>query len=210
MSTSSNQATIDDKSSDTVFSKKTFDPFAALNYISATTVQWSLICAFLHLIQLFVLPGVKGLQKRLSVSLSLANAAVFSVFTFLALRSRVFSPLDNPRSSVLPDDPVFKKRAVPTWMPPPLVMLSVICCLSYAVSIHVPLKAFPIAWSVITVLRATSTVLVYLRTDTLLCWPVFAMALHLSLGDTWNTINNVEVRRLPFFLLPPCNPPMSM
>eukprot|EP01035_Chromulina_nebulosa_P031899 gene31899-42550_t len=113
MSTSSNQATIDDKSSDTVFSKKTFDLFAALNYISATTVQWSLICAFLHLIQLFVLPGAKGLQKRLSVSLPLANATVFSVFTFLALRSRVFSPLDNPRSSVLPDDPVFKKRAVP-------------------------------------------------------------------------------------------------
>ena len=48
-------------------------------------------------------------------------------------------------------------------------------------------------WSGITVLRAASTVLVFLRTDTLLCWPVFAMALHLSLGDTWNTINNVEV-----------------
>eukprot|EP01036_Dinobryon_divergens_P031293 gene31293-40663_t len=173
MSTSSNQA-IDEKSSDPAFSKKTFDPFAALNYISATTVQWSLICAFLHLIQLFVLPGVKGLQKRLSVSLPLANAAVFAVFAFLALRSRIFSPLDNSRPSALPDDPVFKKRAVPTWMPPRL--------------------AFPIVWSVITVLRAASTVLVYLRTDTLLCWPVFAMALHLSLGDTWNTINNVENR----------------
>jgi tryptophan-rich sensory protein len=67
-----------------------------------------------------------------------------------------------------------------------------------SVSLSLPLKAFPIVWSAITVLRAASTVLVYLRTNTLLCWPVFAMALHLSLGDTWNTINNVEVRRASF------------
>ena len=55
-------------------------------------------------------------------------------------------------------------------------------------------------WSVITVLRAASTVLVFLRTNTLLCGPVFAMALHLSVGDTWNTINNVEVSRGPSHL----------
>ena len=78
MSTSNNQAIEIEKSFATSFSKKTFDPMAMLNYIAATTVQWSLICAFLHGVQLVVLPGVKGLQERLSVPLPLSNAVVFA------------------------------------------------------------------------------------------------------------------------------------
>ena len=54
--------------------------------------------------------------------------------------------------------------------------------------------AFPIVWTAITVLRTISSVLIFNTAGTMLCKPIFALALHLSIGDTWNTINNQERR----------------
>ena len=151
--------------------KKTFDPLAGINYIAATTVQSSLIYGTLNLVQNGIL---KNLKSKGAIELNASRALVIFVFAFLALRSRVFSPLDNSRPSALKDDPVFKNRKSPVWMPPRLV--------------------FPIVWTSITLLRIVSSYLVYEQTGTLLCAPIYAIVAHLSIGDTWNTINNVENR----------------
>ena len=55
--------------------------------------------------------------------------------------------------------------------------------------------AFPIIWTSIAVLRAASSVVVFNALGGTLNHPaIFAMFLHLSVGDTWNNINNVEKR----------------
>jgi tryptophan-rich sensory protein len=41
-------------------------------------------------------------------------------------------------------------------------------------------------------LRSLSTMLVFATTGTLLHPAIFALVAHLSIGDTWNSINNVE------------------
>lgn len=76
---------------------------------------------------------------------------------------------------------VFADRIVPSWMPPGVV--------------------FPLMWvGVVAPLRAFAASMVYEAStgrmneahlnDPVLLW----LVLHLSLGDTWNTINNVERR----------------
>lgn len=152
---------------------KTMDWMAVLNYLSATGLQWSLILTFLHILQ------IKGLNKMKDLlvpvlMIPVAEPLVFVLFFFLSLRSRIFSPLTNTRPRASKSDPVFKERVRPSWMPPPL--------------------AFPIIWTTITFLRTISSTLIYKTTGTLLCPEVFAIMAHLSIGDTWNTINNVENR----------------
>ena len=70
------------------------------------------------------------------------------------------------------------QRKRPTWMPPPL--------------------AFPIIWSTIAVLRGVSSALVWSAAASGgFSLPILAalpMIVHLSVGDTWNTVNNVERR----------------
>lgn len=159
-------------SSDVTLIKKTFAPLVLLNYIAAVTVQYSLITlAFLPLVQKYVL-------NQLPVSIpnlpQVKKALVWVLFCFLALRSRLFSPLDNSRPRASKDDPIFKNRIRPKWQP--------------------PVAVFPIVWSTITVLRATSAMTIFDHTQTLLTQPLFALILNLSIGDTWNTINNVEQR----------------
>lgn len=48
--------------------------------------------------------------------------------------------------------------------------------------------------STIALLRVVSSSLVYTQVKTLLNPAIFAFITHLSIGDTWNTINNVENR----------------
>eukprot|EP01038_Epipyxis_sp_PR26KG_P010788 gene10788-14485_t len=154
--------------------KKTFSIVATLNYMIATLLQYSLILVFLHIFQ------IVAWKKILKVSLSDNLIPIFRtsclslVMIVLSLRSRIFSPLDNSRPSATKDDPVFKNRLRPSWQPPPFV--------------------FPIVWSIITILRVVSSVLIAKSTGTVLCPPIFAIAAHLSIGDTWNTINNVDNR----------------
>ena len=156
-------------------STKTPDPLAALSYVGATATQLTLIISFLHLVQLKILPMINQLvNANAKLPRSLPTIFVSVLFAFLSLRTRVFSPLDNSRPSASSNDPVFKERLRPWWQPPPI--------------------AFPIIWSTISVLRTVSSVLVWRTTGTLLCAPIFAFLLHLCIGDTWNTINNVEKR----------------
>lgn len=158
--------------------RKDPDFLAILNYLSATTVQLSLIVSFMHLLQLCglnQLPDIFGLSANLSLTKrEISNGIVAFFMLFMSLRSRVFSPLNNSRPSASKNDPIFKNRLRPWWQPPPL--------------------AFPIIWSSIALLRTISTTLIFDHSGTLLTKPIFALMLHLSIGDTWNTINNVEAR----------------
>lgn len=172
---------------------KSPDYFAALNYLTATSAQLTLIATFLHFFQLCVLDKIRkssAISLPYFMSSVLPAAAVTEIprkivsilpsilvgifMLFMSLKSRVFSPLDNSRPSASKDDPVFRDRLRPSWTPPPL--------------------AFPVIWSTIALLRTFSTVFIFQTTGTLLCKPIFALMMHLSIGDTWNTINNVEKR----------------
>lgn len=184
--------------------KKRADILAFTSYLGATATQFTLLGAALHGLQLkvfpslppgalFALPSLPTMNipnfpsklsiigenfslvgKELALGSSAANVAVFFLFLFLAVRSRIFSPLDNSRPSTSNNDPVFKGRLRPWFQPPP--------------------KAFPLIWSTIAFLRAISATIIFNTTGTLLCTPIFALVLHLSIGDTWNTVNNVERR----------------
>jgi len=52
--------------------------------------------------------------------------------------------------------------------------------------------AFPFIWLTITALRATAATMVY--AGALRSAPLEALMLHLCIGDTWNTVTNVEKR----------------
>ena len=149
------------------------DFLAFLSYIGATLVQWSLILTFLHFFQ------IKFINKLPIVFPQVDNQALAAGFVsifmfFMSLKSRIFSPLNNSRPKASNDDPVFKNLVRPSWQPPP--------------------KAFPLIWITIAFLRTISTTLLFLHEGTLLSLPISIMFLHLSIGDTWNTINNVERR----------------
>ncbi|HIK05565.1 MAG TPA: TspO/MBR family protein [Trichormus sp. M33_DOE_039] len=91
-------------------------------------------------------------------------------FALLSIRSRIFSLLDNTRSSQTYDQVIR-----PRWSPPPLV--------------------FPIVWMIIAVLRVISSVLVWQQMNhQFLVLPLILFVIHLALGDTWNTIFTVERR----------------
>jgi len=107
--------------------------------------------------------------------------AVFVLFWGLSLKSRVFSPLDNARPDLKAattgeQTRGFNDRTMPGWTPPGVT--------------------FPIMWVLIVgPLRAFSSCLVWEATGQhLLCPTLLCLMLHLSIGDTWNTINNVERR----------------
>ena len=98
--------------------------------------------------------------------LSTVFAGLF--FTLLSIRSRIFSFLDNTRTRKTYDNIVR-----PKWAPPPL--------------------AFPIVWMTISILRVISSLLIWQQMNQqFLVLPFIAFALHLALGDTWNTIFTVQ------------------
>jgi tryptophan-rich sensory protein len=85
-----------------------------------------------------------------------ATPAVWSAFLFLAVKSRVFSLLDNSRPQREGEAAAKAERRRPTWTPPPL--------------------AFPIIWSTIGLLRASSATVVWRATGRKLCsWPLLAL-----------------------------------
>lgn len=161
---------------------------ALANYVAATSVQWSLIVGFIHVLQLSLLDNLSKF-KAISIitnAVSIINPDTISTFIvtafmlFMSVRSRIFSPLNNSRPKANENDPVFKSRKRPSWQPAPM--------------------AFPIIWSTIALLRTISSVLIYKETESLLSLPILSMMAHLSIGDTWNTINNVEQRLGTSFL----------
>ena len=130
-----------------------------VKYVGATAVQYKLL--------MVALSGVDKLVK-------LPKPAVWLLFAFLSLRSRVVSLLDNSRPNREAQKgkatPVDVKR--PSWTPPGI--------------------AFPFIWLTITALRATAAQMAY--AGSLRAPALDALVLHLCVGDTWNCITNVERR----------------
>ncbi|CAN0086086.1 unnamed protein product, partial [Phaeothamnion confervicola] len=146
--------------------KPPLDTSALVRYFGATAFQWGGIVTFLAASQRYALPRLPA---------PVAKGAVAAFWAFMALRSRVFSPLNNARPGRDAERMVQVERRRPSWMPPP--------------------KAFPFIWMSIAGLRCISSTMVWEACgQRLVCAPLAAMALHLSVGDTWNTVNNVEKR----------------
>lgn len=194
-----NAKQVDDYTSNVDEGKKTFDFKAIMNYVSATTLQWNLIKLTLTFINNKILPYTAQLdiinkiskyfnqinQAQLSFlpkfefyprtsSDILSSLIVVGLFFFLSIRSRIFSPLDNSRPKASKNDPIFKDRIRPSWQPPAI--------------------AFPIIWTTISILRTISAYLIFKSTNSLISKPLLFFYAHLSIGDTWNTINNIENR----------------
>jgi benzodiazapine receptor len=94
-------------------------------------------------------------------------------FYACSLKSRVLNPLSNERPKV--GSPVGTEIARPSWFPPGVI--------------------FPIMWIlIIGPIRAYSSALVYDATGEFLNVATLSFLLHLTVGDVWNTINNVEKR----------------
>ena len=142
------------------------DTAAVGRYLGATA------CQALVMIWLTTALGL-GLEKS-GLDLAYQKAIVGAWFLFNALKSRTFSPLDASRPEVANEKTAVAERKRPAWMPPPL--------------------AFPIIWSTIALLRAASSVAIFVHVGSLDVPAVHAMLLHLAVGDTWNSINNVERR----------------
>ncbi|QQE64700.1 TspO and MBR like protein [Leptolyngbya sp. BL0902] len=142
-----------------------WDIAATLTYLGATLTQVAVMTGLLW-----------GMDRILDWPLGDAlpdwamTAIPWAFFAFITLRSRLFSWLDNTRNSGR-----YRSLQRPGWAPPPL--------------------AFPIVWMSIAVLRITSAYWVWSALgQTFLCWPLVIYMIHLSLGDTWNTIFTVEGR----------------
>ena len=92
---------------------------ALLNYVAATTVQWSLIVGFLHFLQLKVIDNLKNISIITNMTSKFINpdtisTAIVTIFMlFMSVRSRVFSPLTNTRPQASENDSVFKYRRRP-------------------------------------------------------------------------------------------------
>ena len=143
-------------------------------YVYATVVQFGLIACTLRAFD-FAFPKLLGVLGNVNSALpaKAEGVAVFLFFLFMAFRSRIFSPLDNRRPTLKGESKEIAERKRPGWMPPPI--------------------AFPIIWSTIGILRATSSLLVWKALGgKFLVWPLMVFLFHLCIGDTWNSINNVD------------------
>ncbi|CAM9661275.1 unnamed protein product [Ascophyllum nodosum] len=135
-------------------------------YIAGTAVEFAIIMGVLYLLQ-------TALLSRLEFKW--ARATVLFTFGFLAMKSRTFGVLNARRPKVGAEKEAKKERKRPDWMP--------------------PVKVFPVIWITIGILRAVSSTMVWeVSGNKLVTEPIAAMVLHLSVGDTWNHINNVEKR----------------
>lgn len=136
-----------------------------LSYLAGTAAQIGAMVLTLWLVnQGFERLGEYNLANWVTTTL----ACLF--WTFLTIRSRFFSPLDNTRSPKQYDQVIR-----PSWAPPRI--------------------AFPLVWMSIGVLRVISSYLVWSAEDhNFLAFPLIVFVIHLALGDTWNTIFTVEGR----------------
>ncbi|CAM9800716.1 unnamed protein product [Ectocarpus sp. 6 AP-2014] len=147
-------------------SRPPLDVAAVAKYIAGTAAEFTIIMGLLALMQGKLLPRLPA---------KWAQRTVFLTFGFLAMKSRTFSLLNARRPSLAKEKEEKIERRRPDWMP--------------------PIKAFPVIWITIGVLRALSTAMASVWEalgGNLVATPIAAMVLHLSVGDTWNHINNVE------------------
>lgn len=154
-----------------------WDKLASLIYLGATLAQIAALVGLLWLMDVSL-----GSVNTETLPRAAVTAIVCGFFTFVTLRSRLFSLLDNTRTGGR-----YTSLQRPGWAPPPL--------------------AFPIVWMSIAVLRVISAYLVWSALgQTFLNWPLVLFVIHLSLGDTWNTIFTVEGRlgtAVPMVILGP-------
>lgn len=142
-----------------------WDKRATLTYGGATIAQVAAMTGLLWLMDIAF-----GSFNTAVLPQGVLTAIACGFFAFVTLRSRLFSLLDNTRNSGR-----YTSLQRPGWAPPPL--------------------AFPIVWMSIAVLRVVSAYLVWSAIgQTFLCVPLILYVVHLSLGDTWNTIFTVEGR----------------
>jgi translocator protein len=163
-------STTDDSSSSAA---GTLDGSAILKYGAAMGVQMGLVFAIFGIFDKLVA----------AYSLKIPFAANVVLFYFLALKSRVLNPLSNTRPQTKTLEAAdgdnnkndVPKRNMPSWTPPGVV--------------------FPIVWLlIIGPIRAVTSAMVYKSVGSYASLPILSLMLHLSIGDVWNTINNVERR----------------
>lgn len=142
--------------------------------VAGTSVDWSAVSMYVvgTMAQIGVmigtLWGLQTLTQGLGNGLRMGIAIAF--FILVAIRSRLFSPLNNARTRT-----TYSNVKRPGWAPPPL--------------------AFPIIWMSIGVLRVISSYLVWQALgQSYLSLPLILFMVHLALGDTWNTVFTVEGR----------------
>lgn len=148
------------------------DTEAIAKYAGAIVAQMTLIAG--------VFTGFDALSDATGVQLPFA--ANFFLFYVLAIKSRIFNPLLNDRPKRENFEIDESKQAAPErprkqaeWQPPGVV--------------------FPIVWLLIVgPLRAGSTAILLDGGASYASPAILALMLHLSIGDTWNTVNNVERR----------------
>jgi tryptophan-rich sensory protein len=128
--------------------------------------------------QMGLLTGLfAGMDKLVALtSFKVPFALNFVMFYTLALKSRVFNPLSNrrpqPKTKEIEGE---VQRKMPSWTPPGFI--------------------FPIVWLLlIGPLRAATTAMIYQTTGSYANQAILSLMLHLSIGDVWNTVNNVERR----------------
>jgi translocator protein len=187
--TNSDHAQIQPSSSSSSVSGK-FDSTAVMKYIVAIAVQMGLFTLLFRSMDMIV--TYFKIQKVPFV----INCILFYG---LALKSRIFNPMSNTRPQVktleadvvadtttttttttdetkkTKDVATIFRRKMPSWTPPGIV--------------------FPIVWLlIIGPIRAISTSMIYQTVGSYASIPILSLLLHLSIGDVWNTINNVERR----------------
>jgi translocator protein len=179
--------TVSDSDSASISNGK-FDGTAVLKYGIAITVQMALVTLLFRSMDALV--SYSKIQK-------VPFLLNFILFYGLALKSRIFNPMSNTRPQVKTletttmsgsdnasttttnnqkgDIATIFKRKMPSWTPPGIV--------------------FPIVWLlIIGPIRAATTSMIYATVGSYASLPILSLALHLSIGDVWNTINNVERR----------------
>jgi len=143
------------------------DTDAILKYAGALAIQMGLFVALF-----------KGLDMAVAASgIQVPFAANCAFFYFFSLKSRVLNPLKNSRPNVSTKEiKDAEQRKMPSWTPPGFI--------------------FPIVWLLlIGPLRAATTALIYsVNGGVYASAAILSLMLHLSIGDIWNTINNVERR----------------
>ncbi|MDA0865694.1 MAG: tryptophan-rich sensory protein [Cyanobacteria bacterium] len=159
------KAAICDTTIQTDLENPQWDKTATVTYLGATLFQISALTGLLGLMD-----WVFGRLDSVALPQGAMAAIACTFFALMTLRSRFFSLLDNTRNNGR-----YTALQRPGWAPPPL--------------------AFPIVWMTIAVLRVVSAYLVWSALgQTFLCLPLILFGVHLSLGDTWNTIFTVEGR----------------
>jgi len=165
--------------------ERTLDVGALGKYGAAIGVQMALLTSTLAALDAG-LGALRGAGLLTTTEEPLAFPLTMVLFGALALKSRAFNPLNNKRPDLGQvaqggETKGFNDRTMPSWTPPGVV--------------------FPIMWVLIVAplraFAATSVIAAHAELSGAwhLCDPsVWPLLLHLSVGDTWNTCNNVERR----------------